>query len=200
MSYVEAVEPAQADGPLRTLYAEIAATWEGDVPALMQALGIAPGALRTVYDQARAIAFGGSSLGRRREELIGTLVAQQYGCEALLLAHGEWLRQATGDDALVYHMQRDHSRAALDPTERALVDYVARLSLTPGGMGEDDLQPLRAVGFDDRGLLDIVMLTALGNFMVRVVGGLGVAPDETLRRTRAEAERRLGDPTKEGTA
>ena len=193
MGFVEEIAIAEAGSDLRALYDEIAAAWEGELPPVLQVLGLAPDALREVSRQARAISYGSSALGIRREEMIATVVSRLNGCEPLLVAHGERLRAATGDDLLVYHLQREHALADLEEQERALLAYVVKLNGEPGEMGEADLEGLRKAGFDDREILDIVMLTALTYFMVTVAGGLGVETGESLSRARAAAERKVED-------
>lgn len=42
-------------------------------------------------------------------------------------------------------------------------------------MAAVDLEPLRVVGLDDRGILEVVEVTAYFNFVNRLADGLGVA-------------------------
>ena len=53
-----------------------------------------------------------------------------------------------------------------------------KLTLDPGGMCEADVEALRAAGFSDTGIHDIVQVTALFNFYNRLADGLGIAIDE----------------------
>ena len=55
-----------------------------------------------------------------------------------------------------------------------MLEFSEKLTLTPAMMTEDDIESLRAVGWDDRDVLDIVMACAYFNFRVRVVDGLGL--------------------------
>ena len=55
-----------------------------------------------------------------------------------------------------------------------MLEYTEKLTLTPAMMTEDDINALRATGWDDRDILDIVMACAYFNFRVRVVDGLGL--------------------------
>lgn len=41
-------------------------------------------------------------------------------------------------------------------------------------MGEEDLQALRAAGWDDRAIVDLTLLVAYYNLVNRVASGLGV--------------------------
>ncbi len=55
-----------------------------------------------------------------------------------------------------------------------MLEYAEKLTLTPAMMTEDDINALRATGWTDRDVLDIVMACAYFNFRVRVVDGLGL--------------------------
>ena len=50
------------------------------VPSVIAPLLLRPVALRGVMQMNRAVTFGGSGLGRRREELIATSVSALNGC------------------------------------------------------------------------------------------------------------------------
>lgn len=51
-----------------------------DVPAVVAVMKPSPDTLRTVIRMNDAVSFGGSSLGRRREELIATTVSALGAC------------------------------------------------------------------------------------------------------------------------
>lgn len=57
--------------------------------------------------------------------------------------------------------------------ERALAAYAETLTVTPWRVDAESLAPLRAVGFDDRGLLDVIALVGFQNMETRVRVSLG---------------------------
>lgn len=59
-----------------------------------------------------------------------------------------------------------------------MLDYVAKLTLTPTAVQEQDIQHLREVGFDDRTILDIVQITAYYAYVNRIADGLGVSLED----------------------
>ncbi len=73
-------------------------------------------------------------------------------------------------DALV----RDHTTAALDEADRAMLDYATKLTHHPSRMARADIDRLRAVGFDDRAIHDLCAITAYFAFVNRIADGLGV--------------------------
>jgi len=82
------------------------------------------------------------------------------------------------DDRLVYHILRDWRRANLSEGDRAMLEYAEKLTLTPGQVNAEDVEALRAVGLDERNILDVVLITAKFAFMTRLADGLGVEPAE----------------------
>ena len=64
-----------------------------------------------------------------------------------------------------------------------MLGFTEKLTLTPAMVTEDDINALRAAGWTDRDVLDIVMACAYFNFRVRVVDGLGLEiPDMLAQR------------------
>jgi uncharacterized peroxidase-related enzyme len=59
-----------------------------------------------------------------------------------------------------------------------MLEYATKLTQDPGGMCEADVEALRAAGFSDTAIHDIVQVTALFNFYNRIADGLGIAIDE----------------------
>lgn len=78
------------------------------------------------------------------------------------------------DDALVAHLIEDYRAAPLDPADCAMLDYAAKLTLTPAEMRRTDVDALRSAGFSDRDVLDINQITAYYAYVNRVADGLGV--------------------------
>ncbi len=55
-----------------------------------------------------------------------------------------------------------------------MLGYAERLTRTPAKMSPADVDALRAVGFTDRDILDIVEVTAYYAYVNRIADGLGV--------------------------
>ena len=88
--------------------------------------------------------------------------------------HTEFLRQLSLDDELAAALRRDHRQANLSEQDRAMLDFVVLLTKHPSATSAPDLEELRRVGFDDRGILQITMIAAWYNYINRVADALGV--------------------------
>ena len=58
-----------------------------------------------------------------------------------------------------------------------LVNYAVKLTKDATRVSPDDHARLRAVGFDDRGILQITLIAAWFNYINRVADALGVGRD-----------------------
>lgn len=75
-------------------------------------------------------------------------------------------------------LQEDYRAAQLSDRERAILDYADKLTRRPWEMQEEDLDPLRAAGLSDEGILDANVTVAYFAYVNRIADGLGVQLDE----------------------
>jgi uncharacterized peroxidase-related enzyme len=80
----------------------------------------------------------------------------------------------TLDKELVEALEKDYTTAAITAPERVMLDYVVKLTKDATRIRKDDIERLRAVGFDDRGILQITLIAAWFNSINRVADALGV--------------------------
>ncbi len=71
-------------------------------------------------------------------------------------------------------LERDHSEAKLSPADRAMLDYVVRLTDAPAAITHEEIDDLRTHGFDDVGIHDICAIASYYAFVNRIADGLGV--------------------------
>ena len=57
-----------------------------------------------------------------------------------------------------------------------------KLSATPTRMVEEDWQPLRDLGFDDRACLEVAHIVGIFNYLTRLADGFGLQLDADTRR------------------
>jgi uncharacterized peroxidase-related enzyme len=81
------------------------------------------------------------------------------------------------DEALVEALKRDYRTAPIAEEDRVMLDYVVALTRDATRIGRADHDRLRAAGFDDRGILQITLISAWFNYINRVADALGVGRD-----------------------
>lgn len=80
----------------------------------------------------------------------------------------------TLDDELVEALQEDYKTAPINDQDITMLDYVMQLTRDATRIGRADHERLRAVGFDDRGILQITLIASWFNYINRVADALGV--------------------------
>lgn len=81
------------------------------------------------------------------------------------------------DEDLVRSLQEDYKSAAISDQDRAMLDYVIQLTRDATRISLEDHERLRAVGFDDKGILQITLIASWFNYINRVADALGVGRD-----------------------
>lgn len=67
---------------------------------------------------------------------------------------------------------------ALEPRQYAMLAYAVRLAKEPWAMSTGDVESLRRLGFSDRAILEVNLVTSYMSFVNRVAQGLGVELEE----------------------
>ena len=78
---------------------------------------------------------------------------------------------------MVASLCADHTQANLDAPDRAMVDYVVKLTKDATRITRRDHARLREVGFDDKAILQITLIASWFNYINRVADALGVGRD-----------------------
>ena len=79
MTWIKTTRPEKSEGELADIYGKLQDKGK-PVSNVVQAYSLKPALLRAARDFSHAVTFGGSSLGRRKEELIATVVAAKLRC------------------------------------------------------------------------------------------------------------------------
>jgi uncharacterized peroxidase-related enzyme len=96
-------------------------------------------------------------------------------------SHEKDLRAVVESDKQRQAVQEDYRSAALTPREVALLDYAVKLTVYPRDVQQTDLDALRGYGLNDEQLVDAVQCIGYFNFINRVLDGLGVDPEPSMR-------------------
>ena len=116
-------------------------------------------------------------LTKLEREMIAVVVSSANHCYYCLVAHGQAVRQLSGDPQLGEMMVMDYRVAELDARQRAMLDFAWKLTLAPHDIGDDDRQGLRDAGFTDQDIFDICDTAAFFNYTNRVAHGLDMMPN-----------------------
>jgi uncharacterized peroxidase-related enzyme len=187
MPWIRTIDPEDADGRLAEAYG-----WQARKlgrPTEFTQLG----SLDAELVHARLVMYRASEhvpsrLSSRQRQLISYLTSilnETPHCAALARTQIRELFGTAGDALLEALDRQDYD--ALPTADGALARYTHKLTLTPGAIGEGDIDALRSVGFDDLEILDANNQCAHLNYTNRVANGLGLlsepaAEERTLDR------------------
>jgi uncharacterized peroxidase-related enzyme len=74
-------------------------------------------------------------------------------------------------------LARDFRSASISDQDRVMLEYVEQITRDATRLSRADHDRLRAVGFDDRGILQITLIASWFNYINRVADALGVGRD-----------------------
>ena len=82
---------------------------------------------------------------------------------------------------MVEALKRDYRTAPIGEQDRVMLDFVVKLTKDATRCSPTDISALRAVGFDDRGILQITLIAAWFNYINKVADALGVGREPLTR-------------------
>ena len=150
-------------------------------------LGFVPNVLRAyAFDMPKLEAFvamyndlmlAPSGLSKLEREMIAVAVSSVNRCYYCLTAHGAAVRALSGDPVLGELMAMNFRAARLSPRERAMLDFVVKLTAEPWAVEEPDREALRKVGFSARDIWDIAAVAGFFNMSNRVASATDMRPN-----------------------
>jgi uncharacterized peroxidase-related enzyme len=150
-------------------------------------IGFLPNVLAAyAFDEAKLRAFiafyndlmlEASPLTKLEREMIAVVVSSANRCYYCQVAHGQAVRQLSGDPALGELLVMNYRAARLEPRHRAMLDFAHKLTVTPDAVVETGRQALRDAGFDDRAIWDIAAVAAFFNMTNRMATAVDMMPN-----------------------
>lgn len=149
----------------------------GFVPNVLRAHAFDPEALRIFVEGYNRLMFGDSELSRLEREMIAVVVSARNRCYYCLVSHGQAVRELSGRPELGEQLVMNYRVAALAPRQRAMLDFCVKLTDSPEAIEEPDRERLRAAGFSNRGVWDIVATAAFYAMSNRLAIGTEMQPN-----------------------
>ncbi len=122
--------------------------------------------------------FSDSGVTPLEREMIAVVVSSANRCYYCLTAHGQAVRQMSGDPGLGELLVMNWRVAALPAKQRAMLEFAHKLTVAPAEVGAADRQLLRKAGFKDRDIWDISAVAAFYNMTNRHATAIDMMPNE----------------------
>lgn len=93
-------------------------------------------------------------------------------------SHAAEFREESQNEDLTKAIKDDWRSAGLSDLDHGLCEFAVKLTKIPWEIKSSDIDRLRALGLDDRGITDLVEVVAYFNYVNRIADGLGVDPED----------------------
>ena len=127
----------------------------GVVPNFFALISQSPDALKAIAEMHAAL---GKSIGHKTRERIHVMTAEVNGCNYCLSAHtylGAKLNGLTAED-----LELNRTGHSTDPEADAALQFAYKVAKNRGHIEDADVEAVRAAGFTDAQIVDIVAETA----------------------------------------
>lgn len=171
MSRVRPIDPATATGDRKALLDQIHGAF-GVVPNMFRVVANSPAALRSMWGAFGAL--GSGVLPPALGEQIAVAIANRNACDYCLAAHTAIGRKHGVAAASLADAQLGRSA---DPKTAAALAFALALAERRGAVADAEVAALRAAGYDDEAIVEIVAHVALNLFTNYVNVALGTALD-----------------------
>lgn len=129
----------------------------GSVPNLFRVVGNSPAALEGYLGLNGALGRG--KLDAKTRERVALAVAEANGCDYCLAAHTFLGKNVAKLDEA--EIAKNRAGGSSDPKASAAVHFASRVVAERGHVTDEDVRVVRAAGFDDAQIVEIVLHVAL---------------------------------------
>lgn len=171
MARVSLIDPDTATSERKDLLHEITTAF-GVTPNMFRAVANSPAALRSMWGAFGAL--GAGVISPQLGEKVAVAIADRNRCEYCLAAHTALGKMA---GATAAEMAQAQAGEADDAREAAAIVFALRVVESRGQASADDVAEVRAAGFDDQEIVELLAHVALNLFTNYVNVALDVPVD-----------------------
>jgi uncharacterized peroxidase-related enzyme len=150
----------------------------GFLPNVLAAYSFDQTKLRAFIGMYNDLMLADSGLSKLEREMIAVVVSAANRCFYCLTAHGQAVREMSGDPALGELLVMNWRVAKVSPRQRAILEYAHKLTVSPAETGDTDRKALRRAGFSERDIWDIASVTGFFNMTNRLATATDMMPNE----------------------
>lgn len=150
----------------------------GFLPNVLKAYSFDEAKLRPFSEMYNELMLEDSGLTKLEREMIAVVVSSANHCFYCLVAHGQAVRELSGDPALGEILVMNYRVAKIPRRQRAMLDFAHKMTVSPDAIEEADRQVLRKAGFSDRDIWDIAAVASFFNMTNRMATAIDMMPNE----------------------
>ncbi len=178
MSRIKIIQPKEATGRLKEIYADITQK-RGQLAEVHKIQSLRPESIVKHIDLYMEIMFSKSELSRAEREMMAVITSISNKCFYCQIHHSQALNNYWKDDGRIIKLRKNYFEAQLNERETLLCLFAENLTLNPGNSKEPKIiDNLKKAGISDAAILDATLVVAYFNFVNRMVLALGVELEE----------------------
>ena len=136
-----------------------------------------PEASKPLIEYHEIVLRGPSPFTDADRELIAGFVSTLNGCGYCTSVHVAAAENMGAPAGLIARLAADPALTEADPRMRPVLNYARKLTERPASVTQDDIDAIHAVGWEPSALFYLASVTALFNFMNRLVEGMRIHMD-----------------------
>jgi uncharacterized peroxidase-related enzyme len=175
MGFVNEIEPAQAGAELKEIYRNLEQGL-GFLPHYFMSLGAKPKVIEAQLAMDDAIMSDGA-LTKLVKEQVAVVVSSINSSSYCVKFHMELLRRFGIDRAMERKLTTDYETGPFEPKVIALFRFAEKLTKKPDDIQESDIAAVKAAGWNDDAVRELVLTVAYFAYINRVSLGLGLVTD-----------------------
>ena len=149
----------------------------GLIPNVLKAYSFNETKLNAFTNMYNDLMLGESNISPLEREMIAVVVSSINRCYYCLVAHGNSVRKLSKNPALGEAMVINYRIADLKPNQRAMMDFVAKMTEESYKIEEVDRQILRENRYSDQDIWDIASIASFFNMSNRMASAIDMRPN-----------------------
>ena len=149
----------------------------GLIPNVLKAYSFNETKLNAFTNMYNDLMLGESNISPLEREMIAVVVSSINRCYYCSVAHGNSVRKLSKNPALGEAMVINYRIAGLKPNQRAMMDFVAKMTEESYKIEEVDRQILRENGYSDQDIWDIASIASFFNMSNRMASAIDMRPN-----------------------
>jgi len=154
----------------------------GFIPRLLHAQTLLPRAIEAQAKLESAVRLKDGAISRIQKERILLCIAANRKNDYCMDVDSTVLSSLGVSDGQIDNLLNDYRQADLSACELASLQFCLKLSRHAASVRCEDIDALRACGFRDEAILEVVVMTALALYRCTLAVGLGPEPDFASRK------------------
>lgn len=148
-----------------------------EIPAFPRMLANNPNVLKASLAQFAEVMYGGE-LEPDLKQLAFVVVSQENECAYCAASHGDELVNAFGQPVARLEAIADGDHTELSDRERAVVAFARQGATDPKRVNTEHLEALRAAGFDDAAIIELLAVVAQASFANTIADVMNMLPGD----------------------